>query len=276
MRRSTLTLFGLASFAITTSLLVACTTTTTEKKKGDLPTSSDFGTDDSDPGDPTKSPDTVTDGGSLGASSRQSKGETDGGRITTPDASAPKPDAGPPPKVYCTGALAAGDLRVVELMIASRAGTGDTGEWIEIQSTRDCWLKLQGLRIESPRGTTGVDFVNINSAFELAPNGIFLVGDSTDPAKNTGLPATNLFSFESSDVLKNDGDTVTIKMGATVVDTRTYPSFTNLENGRSISFPVDCAWSVIDDWQRWSLTFDVYKTGFKGTPGVDNDDVACY
>ncbi|MBL8610681.1 MAG: hypothetical protein JNL38_25300 [Myxococcales bacterium] len=275
MRRRDLVLTSILSGALAVAL-IACTTTTESKKKGPLPTTEDFGTDEGDPGDPTKSPDTVTDGGSLGAPSRQSKGETDAGRPTPADAGAPKPDGGATAKVYCTGALAAGDLRVVELMISSRAGSADTGEWVEIQSTRDCWLKLQGLRIESPRGATGVDFVTINSAFELPPNGIFLVADSLDATKNTGLPTQNLFSFESSDVLKNEGDTVTIKMGATVIETRTYPQFSNLEAGRSISFPVDCAWSVIGDWARWSLTFDVYKPGFKGTPGIDNDDVACY
>jgi hypothetical protein len=46
----------------------------------------------------------------------------------------------------CAAPLAPGDLAIDELMIASMSGTGDHGEWLEIESARDCALDLQGLR----------------------------------------------------------------------------------------------------------------------------------
>ncbi|MDB4938204.1 MAG: hypothetical protein JWP87_5176, partial [Labilithrix sp.] len=182
------------------------------------------------------------------------------------------------PKVFCAGALAAGDLAIGELLINSRAGSGDDGEWVEIRSTRTCWLKLQGLVIESPRGTAAPNTATITEDFELAPNGTFVVADSADPAKNHALPG-KVFAWGATDVLKNDGDTVALKIGATVIDTITYPAFSNLVAGRTLAFPADCPANVRTDWTRWSLTFDVYSPalpGFKGTPNGANADVACY
>jgi hypothetical protein len=182
------------------------------------------------------------------------------------------------PKVYCAGTLAAGDLTVAELQISSRAGSGDDGEWVEIRSTRTCWLKLQGLAIESPRGTAAPNRATITEDFELAPKESFVVADSADPAKNHGLPG-KVFAWAATDVLKNDGDTVALKLGTTVIDTVTYPAFSNLEPGRTLAFPDDCPANVRTDWTRWSLTFDVYSTGvpaFKGTPNGANADIACY
>jgi hypothetical protein len=183
------------------------------------------------------------------------------------------------PKVFCAGALAPGDLTVAEILINSRAGSGDDGEWVEIRSTRSCWLKVQGLTIESPRGTAAPNVATISEAFELAPKGSFVVADSADPVKNHALPG-KVFAWGATDVLKNDGDTVALKLGATaVIDTVTYPAFSNLEPGRTLAFPSDCPANVRTDWTRWSLTFDVYAAGtpgFKGTPNGANDDIACY
>ncbi len=52
------------------------------------------------------------------------------------------------------GPSAPGDVKIVELMIASQSGAGDRGEWVELQSTRSCILNLNGLVVQSPRGTS--------------------------------------------------------------------------------------------------------------------------
>lgn len=179
------------------------------------------------------------------------------------------------PKVYCTGPLVAGDLAVSELLISSRSGANDDGEWVEIRSTRTCWLDVKGLSIESPRGTLAPNAVTITEDFELAPKGTFIVADSADPLKNHALPG-KVFTWAGLDILKNDGDTVALKANGVVVDTVTYPSFSNLEPGRSLAFPDDCPANVRSDWARWSLTFNVIAPGFKGTPNAANGDVACY
>lgn len=184
-------------------------------------------------------------------------------------------DGGPPPKTYCTAPPGPGDLAIVELMIASRAGSNDPGEWVEIQSTRDCWLKVQGVSVESPRGTSPADVAMIADDFELPPRGTFLVTGSPDPTKNGGLTG-KVVAWGANDVLKNSGDTVTVKLGSVVIDALTYPAFTNLEPGRALSFPSDCAWSDRPSWARWSLTFHAYGPGLRGTPNAPNADVACF
>lgn len=199
-----------------------------------------------------------------------------------PDANPPPPDASPPPDsgtvtppTACVGPLAAKDLAVVELMISSQSGSGDHGEWIEVQSTRDCILNLKGLHIESPRGTS-FDTADVTSDLFLQPNGIVVVATSPDAAQNHALPTPIIvFTGAPADVLKNDGDTVTLSAGGVTIDTITYPAFT-IYPGRSISFPADCTWADRPTWARWSYSFNVWSGAFQGTPNADNDDVACY
>jgi hypothetical protein len=207
------------------------------------------------------------DSGAFGASSRPAKNDKDGGTAT--------PDGGLVTKIFCLGPLAAGDLVVSELLIASRAGSGDDGEWVEITSTRDCWLRIQGVTVESPRGQAAPNVAKVEADVDLAPKGTFVVADSLDPAKNYGITG-KVIAWNAADVLKNDGDTIAVKSGETVIDTVTYPTFNNLETGRSLAFPSDCAPAVRTDWKRWSLTFTDRAPGQRGTPNAANDDVACF
>lgn len=258
------------------AFLLACTAeqaaTSTKKRRTPVEPGDEFYDDDIPVLDQGLAPTPNEDSGAFGASARPASGPKDSG--------GPRLDAGAAdsgtvlPKVYCDGSLGAGDLAIAELLITSRAGSNDDGEWVEIRSTRTCWLKLNGLTISSPRGTSS-DSAQITEDYELEPGGSFIVADSLDPLKNHGLTG-KLFAWQASDVLKNGGDTLELKLGATVVDTLTYPAFSNLTPGRTLAFPDDCAWNVRADWQRWSLTFTDYSAGFKGTPNATNDDVACY
>ena len=221
---------------------------------------------------------TNDDGGAFDLGGRESNAGTDagGGRADAGplvlDAGGGTKDAGGP--VLCAGALAAGDVKVVELMIASQSGVGDKGEWIELQSTRQCTLNLKGLRVESPRGT-GVDKAEVTADFLVPPNGIAVIAGSGLALDNHAVGSVAA-SFNATDVLKNDGDTVTVYAGvSTVIDTLTYPKFT-LFIGRSVAFPWDCAWSDRASWARWSWSFNKWNGAFQGTPNDDNFDVACY
>jgi hypothetical protein len=234
-----------------------------------------------DPGDPilepARPPDyNNEDSGAFDVPERKNNGApTDGGTRTGVDAG--KFDAGLADGgvALCTGPLALGDVKVVEIMVNSTTGSGDKGEWVELQSTRTCKLNVKGLTISSPRGTTATDSVTITTDLFLKPNDTFIVAGSSDPAMNHGLTGTVL-SWNSADALKNDGDTIDVKSGTTVIDTVTYPKLSTTTAGRSISFPLDCAWSVRPSWDRWSYSFDYYSGTFQGTPNADNDDVACY
>lgn len=187
-------------------------------------------------------------------------------------------DAGaPPPKIACAGPLGAGDLAIVELMISARSGSNDDGEWVEIRSTRDCWLELSGVTIASPRGATE-DAVTIAGPLELGPGASFVVAGSADATKNGGIGGP-LVAWNARDVLKNDGDTVVVRAGSVVIDALTYPKFGNLEAGRSLSFPHDCTPPSRASWERWSLSFGSWNAtvhGRRGTPNEANLDVACY
>jgi hypothetical protein len=229
----------------------------------------DFFDDDIPAVEQPLAPVTNEDGGAFGDANRRPASKDAGAKV---DAGA---DAGPAPRTYCEGSLKPGDLAVTELMISSRSGSADDGEWVEITSTQTCWLKLDGVTIESPRGAATSNTATVPGGIELGPRASFIVADSTDAVKNHDLPGV-VVAWNASDVLKNDGDSVLVKLGATTIDTTTYPSFTNLEPGRSIAFPDDCAWGQKADWARWSLTFDVWTAGFKGTPNATNADVACY
>lgn len=262
------------------SFLFACASapsaTGTKKKRTPVEPGDEWYDDDIPSQEQGLEPTSNTDSGAFGASSRPAASGKDGGSATDGGVLVDGgSDGGVVTRAFCTGALKAGDLSISELLVSSRAGSSDDGEWVEIRSTRTCWLKIKGLSIESPRGTAAANAMTIAEDYELAPGGTFVVAGTADPTKNHDLPG-KVFSWDATDILKNDGDTVVLKLGSTVVDTLTYPAFSNLEPGRTLSFPDDCAVGVRGDWLRWSLSFDTWSVGFKGTPNATNDDVACY
>ena len=174
----------------------------------------------------------------------------------------------------CPGLLGPGDLAIDELMITSVAGSGDDGEWIEIQSTRDCSLDLQGLHGECPDGAKVRSF-DVGSAMTLPPFGTFLVADSSDPAVNHQLPGALLvWAGHVGDVLRKAGATITLTMNGTLVDSVTYPSL-KLAVGQSLAFPSDCDPSVRSDWTVWQPSIASWFPAFFGTPNAPNDDVHC-
>lgn len=211
------------------------------------------------------------DAGNFSVPTRPNDGGTkDDARVADDDA-AVEVDSGD-----CTGELVAGDLRVVEFMVSSKTGSGDSAEWIEIQSARTCNLNVRGVTVSSPRGTTGSDTVTVDHDLILPPYGTFIVADSSDSSKNGGLPG-DVLSWETTDSLKNDGDSVLVTLGTTTIDALTYPSLSPTP-GVSFEFPSDCAWSDRGNWQRWSRSVHTFGTlgTLLGTPNADNSDVACF
>jgi hypothetical protein len=176
-------------------------------------------------------------------------------------------------KKFCEGDLKAGDLAVVEIMISSKTGSGDSGEWAEVRSMRDCWLHLDGVTVESPRGTAGTDVASVDDGVDLAPGGTFVVADSDDKTKNHGIEGT-VISWEATDVLKNDGDTISVKHGELVIDKTTYPSLAASKAGNSVAFPADCDGADRGDWLKWAGSTGEFGT-LKATPNAPNDDVVC-
>jgi hypothetical protein len=181
-------------------------------------------------------------------------------------------DAGP--DGACEAPPATGDLAIDELMIASVAGTGDYGEWLEVRSTRDCALDVRGLHGECPRGAKVATF-DVTQDLWVAAGGSFVVADSTDPAINHDLPGSIVvWSGRVGDVLRNQGTTITLTMGGTLIDSVTYPAL-KLTVGASLSFPTDCDLETRADWTRWQWSSASWFPAFFGTPNAPNDDIHC-
>lgn len=212
----------------------------------------------------------------AGAFSLPERPRTDAGSsVPVPDAGVGPnvPDAAPPP--LC-GALGAGSLLVVELMIKSIDGAGDLAEWVELRNPNDCTLEVPvGLRVVSPRGTAS-DVATVTAAFTLPPYGQFLAGGPSAPS---GSSAPTL-RWTPADTLKNTGDVIRIELGDVaaplVVDSLTYPSFSNLFAARTVAFPSDCPAAARSNFANWSGSFADYPPGpLVGTPFAPNDDVTC-
>jgi hypothetical protein len=181
-----------------------------------------------------------------------------------------------------------GSLRVDELMIASRDGSGDKGEWVELRNYALCTLSLDGLVVRSPRGT-GVDQASL-TGISLAPGESVVIANTLVPVDNhflpgrvrpfvaTTAPASDAGAIATADALKNDGDTIdVVRLGApdVLLEHFTYPKFANLPRAVSLAFPNDCEESARVDFARWSTSARSWTLGFTGTPNAPNDDVTC-
>jgi hypothetical protein len=192
--------------------------------------------------------------------------------VTAGDAASPAVDAAP--DGACALPLGAGGLAMEELMIASVAGSGDYGQWIEIRSMVACTQNLFGLHGECAKGSK-VNTFDVTTDLWLDPSASFVVADSSDPVVNHYLPGEVLvWSGEPGDVLRKEGATVTLSVGTTLVDSITYPDFKG-PVGTSLSFPSDCAPSQRSDWGSWQLSTASWFPGFFGTPNAPNTDVSC-
>jgi hypothetical protein len=180
------------------------------------------------------------------------------------------------PDAACEQPLGQGVLMIDELMIESVAGTGDYGEWLEVQSTSSCAVNLNGLQGECPTGKA-VHTFDVTGDLWLPPYGTFLVADSGDPAVNHYLPGPGpviTWAGQPGDVLRNQGATVTLTFDGALVDTITYPNL-KLTIGASVEFPASCVASSRSDWSMWQTATASWFPGFYGTPNAPNDDVTC-
>jgi hypothetical protein len=225
----------------------------TASSNGDASFSSSFPSSPSDPGDPCGAIDASVDGPLLSD-------------LVPLDAS---PDA-----TACQSALAPGDLIFDEAMISSVAGSDDSGQWLEVRSTRSCSVDLIGLHASAPHGTT-FRTMDVTTDVWLPPGGFFLIADTLDPTENNNLPGL-VFAWAGSpsDALHKTSDTVTLSMGTVTLDTLNYPDTTRTD-GTSISFPSNCATSLRGDFDDWQPSTAMWTPGFYGTPGAANLDVRC-
>ncbi len=189
--------------------------------------------------------------------------------------SGPSPEAQPAvPDAACVQALGPGVLAIDELMIESVKGTGDYGEWIEVQNASSCVVNLRGLHGECPVGMK-LHALDVTQDMWLPPGATFVIADTADPAVDHYLPGLLVtWTGQPGDVLRNEGGTVTLTLDGTLIDTVTYPAF-KLIVGASIAFPSNCPASGRSDWSTWQMSISSWFPGFEGTPNGPNDDVSC-
>jgi hypothetical protein len=174
----------------------------------------------------------------------------------------------------CTADLTPGALLIDELMIESVDGTGDHGEWLEVENTLACAVDLRGLHGECPHGAKAATFDVVGDLWVPAGSW-FVVADSVSPAINHDIPLPVVaWAGNLGDVLRNKGTTVTLSLNDVVIDTLTYPALT-LTVGTSMAFPSDCDPSMRDDFSLWQPSMASWFPGFHGTPNAPNSDVAC-
>lgn len=194
---------------------------------------------------------------------------------TVPDAEE-QPDAPVPTDSsdLCTSPPGPSDLMIDEILVASRRGLGDDGEWVEIRNMRTCTLEIGGVVVSSPRGPS-MDSVTVPAGTTLAPGARFVVASASAVTAQglTGLVLT--WPASTTDVFANGGDTVRIGRGATLLHELTYGDISNDAYGRSLSFPSDCAPTRRVDLSAWTLSTQALTPSVKGTPNRANDDVKC-
>ena len=203
--------------------------------------------------------------------------DADADASSDPDGDAP-PDGPtrPPdePDGACLAGPSPGDLVIDELMIASVAGSGDYGEWLEVRSARTCALNLRGLHGDCPRGAK-VRTLDVLDDVWVPALGTFVIADSLSSAVNHDLPGIVLtWAGQPGDVLRNEGATVSLRVHDALIDTVTYPSL-KPSPGASLAFPDDCPPSRRSEWSAWQTSRAPWFPGFLGSPNAPNRDVGC-
>lgn len=203
----------------------------------------------------------------------------DAGKITVPtrpDGSI-SVDGGP----TCDPVPGPGDLQIVEMMISSKSGSSDYGEWVEIQNARNCAAFVKGVTVTSPRGGQGPNVATVTDDLVIPPWGTFLAVNDLDAAKNGHLTGP-MISWQQTDVLKNDTDAVIVALGGVTLEEVTYstgdPDVNLPLAGQSYVFPAGCLGKDRDDWRFWqhgTNQYDDTPTVVKGTPNAPNADVGC-
>lgn len=162
--------------------------------------------------------------------------------------------------------IAVGDLVITEIMPDPDAVDGDFGEFLEIVSVADGDLDLAGLSIMDSDG----DGFTL-PALSIAPGQRVLFAPNADQAQNGGLVVDYAYDVESFK-LGNEGDTVVLTSGATVVDSVVYEEVSwGVVEGYSLQLSPDATDATSNDsLENWCVSNTTYGAGDYGTPGAEN------
>ncbi len=214
------------------------------------------------------------DGGTHDGGSRDGGGTTDGGASDGgPRDGGTATDGGHDGGGAVTCRPAVGVLVIDEVMISSRSGSGDRGEWFEAVNTGTCMIDLTGVVIASQLSTGGESTHTI-TAGTVGPGQYFVFALSGSTADNHALPYDYAYgSGAPTDIIfDNTADWLELRDGASVVDRVAWPSG-GFTHGHTRKYPGTASATGNDNWASWCDTTVVYSTTggtFYGTPKLPN------
>lgn len=177
------------------------------------------------------------------------------------------------PSVAMAGAVQTGDVVVTEIMKDPAAVSDLRGEWIEVRNNRPCRVNLEGWILTDDAGNTHV-ISNGGNGVRIRPGGLLVLGASTDPSLNGGVPVSYQWSGYS---LANTADSIILaRPNGEIVDRVAYDDGVLWPDlpGRSIQVRNDARQALLnDDPTLWchSTTPTSPSNPDSGTPGYDND-----
>ena len=158
-----------------------------------------------------------------------------------------------------------GNLVINEIMINPLAVTDAAGEWFELYNPTAQFIDLFGVVIRDD----GLDIHTIASSVIVPPNGLVVLGKSTNFAANGGV----VVDYEYGNfILGNSGDQIVIEFSSTEIDRVDYIStFDTSARSKELSTSFQDAVSN-DNLANWcdADDLDTLPGGDKGTPGTVN------
>lgn len=211
-------------------------------------------------------------------------GRRDAGRISLPDAGrdagpmrdAGMSDAGRMPDAgrdAGMGACApsASTIAIVEVMVSSRTGAGDLGEWFEVKNIGSCTVNLAGLVIDSP--TSGSPRTHMVTGGIVAPGESWVFAQSGDSAQNHGLGHD--YVYGSTIIFENGTDSLGLTFDGAEIDRVAWTS-TDFMHSASRQLSIGAMPTANSDLgtTSWCNSTNVYSSAtggpFLGTPQMNN------
>ncbi len=160
----------------------------------------------------------------------------------------------------------AGDLTITEIMTNPEAVADTAGEWFEVINNTARSINVDGLVLES-MGDTAYTFA-IGAPKLIAPNARYVFGINDDNLTNGGVTVNQQYVG----IVLNAADSITLKSGATIIDTVTWDATFPTTPGKSMTFGNQRNPATDDNLlaASWCDAITALGTDF-GTPGAAND-----
>ncbi|HEY8432322.1 MAG TPA: lamin tail domain-containing protein, partial [Sandaracinaceae bacterium] len=158
--------------------------------------------------------------------------------------------------------------------VAARPGSGDLGEWFEVENLGSCTIDLTGLTIESP-GSSGTPATHVVTSGRVAPGELFVFAQSGNAMENYGLPYDYVYGAGTTGVVFNNGaDSLKLRLGTIEIDRVEWTSPTDYRVGaaRQLSSTASPLSNQDIGGSAFCDATDVYANvdgePLRGTPGM--------